>query len=183
MRFSTVAAALVPLAISCDGGLQPQVSSTSCPVGICGVVHFRGAVPESTDYVRVVVYDSVPHTLDGLIAFAGFSDPLPLGPDSAAYTCCITALRPGTYGWVLVVWKKLGLLTVNTAPALLEAAGSYLDPADTTKFGAVVVQASDGTRGIDIVADFGRMQGIGAFVPAGARGPRGTRGARGARGR
>lgn len=169
MRFPFLAAALVLLAVSCDGGLQPQVSSTSCAVGICGVVHFRGAVPESTDYVRVVVYDSVPRTLDGLIAFAGFSDPLPLGPDSATYSCCITALRPGSYGWVLVVWKKLGLLTVNTAPALLEAAGSYLDPADTTRFGTVVVPAQGGVQGIDIVADFGRMQGVGAFLPPAAR--------------
>ena len=116
-----------------------------------------------------MVYDSVPRTLDGLIAFAGFSDPLPLGPDSATYSCCITALRPGSYGWVLVVWKKLGLLTVNTAPALLEAAGSYLDPADTTRFGTVVVPAQGGVQGIDIVADFGRMQGVGAFLPPAAR--------------
>ncbi|HTT69464.1 MAG TPA: hypothetical protein VMF70_15675 [Gemmatimonadales bacterium] len=170
MRFPAVAAVLVPLAISCDGGLQPQVSSTSCPVGICGVVHFRGAVPDSTDYVRVVVYDSVPRSLDQLIAFAGFSDPLPLGPDSATYSCCITPLAPGAYAWVLVVWKKLGALDVNTAPYLLEAAGSYLDPADTTRLGVVVVPAQGGARGVDILADFGRMQSLGAFLsPAPAR--------------
>jgi len=168
MRFSTVAAVLVPLAISCDGGLQPQTASGSCPVGICGVVHFRGALPDSTDYVRVVVYDSVPRTLDQLIAFAGFSDPLPLGPATAAYTCCITPLAPGRYGWVLVVWKKLGVLDVTTAPALLEAAGSYLDPADTTRLGAVVVPAQGGVGGVDIVADFGRLQSLGAFLPPAA---------------
>lgn len=165
MRFPFLAAALVLLAVSCDGGLQPQVSSTSCAVGICGVVHFRGAVPESTDYVRVVVYDSVPRTLDGLIAFAGFSDPLPLGPDSATYSCCITALRPGSYGWVLVVWKKVGTLDVTTAPALLREMGAYLDPTDTTRFGTVVVPSGGGAGGVNIVADYGRMRSISDFFP------------------
>jgi hypothetical protein len=164
MRFSA-AALLVPLVLSCDGGLAPQAASTTCPAGICGVVHFRGAVPDSTDYVRVVVYDSIPRSLGQLLAFAGFSDPLPLGPDSARYACCITPLPPGPYAWVLVVWKKVGALDVNTAPALLQEAGSYLNPADTTQLGAVTVPASGGVAGINIVADFGRLQSISDFFP------------------
>jgi hypothetical protein len=167
MRFSA-AALLVPLVLSCDGGLAPQAASTTCPTGICGVVHFRGAVPDSTDYVRVVVYDSVPRSLGQLLAFAGFSDPLPLGPDSARYSCCITTLPAGSYAWVLVVWKKLGALDVNTAPALLEAAGSYQDPADTTRLGVVTVPANGGVTGVNIVADFGRLQSISAFFPPAA---------------
>ena len=165
MHLSAAAALLIPFALSCDGGLRPERATSTCPVGICGTVHLVGAVPDSTDYVRVAVYDSLPRTLDQLTAFAGFSDPLPLGPDTAQYTCCITPLAPGTYRWVLVVWKKVGALDVNSAPALLEAAGSYLDPADTTRFGAVVVPAGGGVGGVDIVADFGRMQSIAAFLP------------------
>lgn len=165
MRFSAAAALLLPLALSCDGGLKPLRTSTTCLVGICGAVRFVGAVPDSTDYVRVAVYDSVPRSLDQLIAFAGFSDPLPLGSGTAQYACCITPLAPGTYAWVLVVWKKVGVLDVNSAPALLEVAGSYLDPADTTRLGAVAVPAGGGAGGIDIVADFGRMQSIAAFLP------------------
>jgi hypothetical protein len=164
MRFSA-AALLVLLVLSCDGGLTPQTSSTTCAVGICGVVRFRGAVPDSTDYVRVVVYDSVPRNLSQLTSFAGFSDPLPLGPDSARYACCITPLPPGPYAWVLVVWKKVGALDVNTAPALLEAAGSYLDPADTTQLGVVTVPAGGGVGGVNMVADFGKLRSISAFFP------------------
>jgi hypothetical protein len=167
MRISA-AAVLLPLALGCDGGLQPERTATGCAVGICGVVHFRGAVPDSTDYVRVVVYQAVPDSLSQVAAFAGFSDPLPLGPDSAQYTCCITPLPPGAYAWVLVVWKKLGVLDVNTAPALLRAAGSYLDPADTTRLGVVTLPAGGAVGSVDIVADFGRLQSISAFFPPAA---------------
>jgi hypothetical protein len=161
------AAALLALAVlRCDGGLKPELSGSACPAGICGVVHFVGAVPDSTDYVRVVVYATFPDSLDQLTAFAGFSDALPLGADSVPYSCCITALPPGTYAWVLVVWKKVGELTVNTAPALLREIGAYLDPTDTTRFGAVVVPQGSGASGIDMVADFGRMRSISDFFPA-----------------
>jgi hypothetical protein len=171
MRFAPVAAVFLPLALACDGGLKPEPASTDCRVGICGTVHFRGALPDSTDYVRVVVYAFVPRTALELTAFAGFSDPLPVGADSAFYTCCITRLPPGPYGWVLVVWKKVGALDVNTAPALLREAGAYLDPADSTSFGTVVVPASGGVGGIDMVADFGRMRSISDFFPPAAAAP------------
>jgi hypothetical protein len=166
LRLAAAAAALAPLALSCDGGLKPEIASADCPVGICGVVHFRGAVPDSTDYVRVLVYATIPQSAAELINFVGFSDPLPLGTDSAHYTCCITRLPPGPYGWVLVVWKKLGILDPNSAPTLLREAGAYLDPADTTRFGTVVVPSSAGAGGIDMVADFGRMRSISDFFPA-----------------
>jgi len=168
MRCGAVAAVPLLLVLGCDAGLRPASVATSCPSGICGVVHFRGAVPDSTDYVRVVVYRAVPESLDQVIGFAGFSDPLPLGPATANYACCITPLAPGTYAWVLVVWKKVGPLDVNSAPSLLMAAGSYLDPADTTRLGAVTVPAGGGAGGVDIVADFGRMQSISAFFPPAA---------------
>ena len=164
MRFSA-AALLVISVVSCDGGLTPQITSTTCTVGICGVVRFRGAVPDSTDYVRVVVYDSIPRNVSQLAAFAGFSDPLPLGPDSARYTCCITVLPPGPYAWVLVVWKKIGALDVTTAPALLQEAGSYLNPADTTQLGVVTVSATGGVGGVNMVADFGHLRSISSFFP------------------
>jgi hypothetical protein len=169
MRLRLAAAAiLAPLALHCDGGLKPEIATTNCPAGICGVVHFRGAVPDSTDYVRVLVYATVPTTAAELTNFVGFSDPLPLGADSAFYTCCITPLQPGPYGWVLVVWKKLGVLNANTAPALLREAGAYLDPADTTRFGTVVVRGGTGAGGVDMVADFGKMRSISDFFPTGS---------------
>jgi len=166
MRLRLAAAiVLTPLALRCDAGLKPEIASTNCPVGICGTVHFRGAVPDSTDYVRVLVYASVPTTLAQLTSFVGFSDPLPLGADSAFYSCCITRLPPGRYGWVLVVWKKVGILDVTTAAALLREAGAYLDPADSARFGSVLVPSSTGAGGVDMVADFGKMRSISDFFP------------------
>lgn len=167
MRFP-VAAVLVLCALGCDAGLRPETPSTACPSGVCGVVHFLGAVPDSTDWVRIAVYQSVPDSLDQLLTFAGISDPLPLGPDSAIYRCCATPLAPGTYAWVLVVWKQRGALDATSAPALLRAAGWYDDPADSTRPGAVTVTAAAGTGGVTIVADFGRMRSLGDLLPPAA---------------
>ncbi len=167
MRFPAAAAVVLLGALGCDAGLKPEVPSAACTSGICGIVHFRGAVPDSTDYVRVAVYQVVPDSLDQLLSFAGFSDPLPLGPDSAIYTCCITPLAPGSYAWVLVVWKHLGPLDATTAPTLLRVAGSYLDPADSTRLGSVTV-GGGGSGGIDVVADFGKMRSVSDFFPPAA---------------
>ena len=179
IAISAVAAAvalLLPLVLGCDGGLKPETPSTNCPAGICGTVHFRGAVPDSTEWVRVVVYASVPKNASELTAFAGFSDVLPLSVGSAFYTCCITPLPPGSYGWVLVVWKKLGALVPTTAPDLLRELGAYQDAVDTTRFGTVVVPSDGGIGGIDIVADFGKMRSISDFFPSAGvvRAPRRT---------
>jgi hypothetical protein len=171
-RFSLACALVVVAGTACDGGLEPEAGSGPCPAGICGVVSFAGAVPESTDYVRVVVYRDFPTSIEQLTGFAGFSDPLPLGTDSARYRCCIFTLEPGSYAWVLVVWKKLGELNLTTAPDLLREIGSYLDASDTTRFGTVVVPASSGADGVNISADFGRMRSIAdLFPPATASAP------------
>ena len=166
MRLASLVALLLPLALGCDGGLKPEYTSTYCPTGICGTIHFRGAVPDSTEWVRVVVYAAIPTNASQLTAFAGFSDVLPLGVDSALYSCCIVPLAPGSYAWVIVVWKKLGALDVTTAPDLLREIGAYQDPADTTQFGAVGVPSGGGIGGIDMVADYGKMRSISDFFPA-----------------
>ncbi len=164
---STALALLLPLALGCDAGLKPEIASTYCPAGVCGTIHFKGAVPDSTDWVRVVLYPAVPESASQLTAFAGFSDVLPLGVDSTFYKCCLLRLPPGSYGWVIVVWKKLSdsALSVSTAPSLLREVGAYLDPADTTRFGTAVVVSGAGTGGIDIVADYGKMRSITDFFP------------------
>lgn len=170
---ATVPAAVLAILLcgiqACNDGLKPEPTTRDCPVGICGTVRFAGAVPDSTDYVRVVVYANVPTTPAELFSFAGFSDPLPLGVDSAFYTCCLTPLQPGTYRWVLVLWKKAGVLDPTTALDLLRETGSYRNPSDTTQLGAVAVTSGTGTPGIDIVTDFRRMRSISDFFPPGSR--------------
>lgn len=173
MRARIATLVVAALALGCDAGLKPEYPAGICTSGICGTIRFAGALPDSTDYVRVVVYADVPTSVNGLTAFAGLSDPLPLHTDSAHYTCCITRLPAGTYRWVLVVWKKVGVLTPANAADLLREAGSYRDPADTTRFGAVVVPATGGIGGIDIVADYGHLHSISDYFPtAGAAGRR-----------
>ena len=163
---ATIVTLLLPLALACDGGLKPEPAFANCPSGICGTVHFRGVVPESTQWVRVVVYANIPTSVTQLTSFAGFSDVLPLGADSAFYSCCLTSLPPGTYRWVLIVWQKVGALSQVTAPDLLREVGAYQDPADTTQFGTVVVQSGGGVGGVDMVADYGKMRSISDFFPA-----------------
>jgi hypothetical protein len=162
------AALLLPLTLSCDGGLKPETASTYCPTGICGTIGFRGAVPDSTEWVRVVVYPAMPTTANQLLTFAGLSDVLPLGVDSAFYSCCITPLAPGPYAWVLVVWKKVGVLDLTTAPDLLREVGAYQDPADTTRFGTAIVPGGGGIGRINIIADFGKMRSMADFFPPAA---------------
>ena len=174
MRLASAAVLLLPLALGCDGGLKPELTSAYCPTGICGTIHFLGAVPDSTEWVRVVVYASIPTNASQLTTFAGFSDVLPLGVDSARYSCCLLSLPAGTYAWVLVVWKKLGTLDVTTAPALLREVGAYQNPADTTQFGVVAVSSGGGIGGIDMVADYGKMRSISDFFPP-ASAPRSRR--------
>jgi len=175
-RAAAAAALLLALALGCDGGLQPETASANCPTGICGIIHFRGAVPDSTEWVRVVVYATAPTSASQLVSFAGLSDVLPLGVDSAFYSCCVAPLPAGSYAWVIVVWKKLGALDVNTAPDLLREIGAYPDPADTTQFGTVVVPGGGGAGGVNMTADYGRMRSISDFFPpaAATRAPRRT---------
>ena len=168
MRSQAAAALLALVAATCDGGLKPEPSTSYCGAGICGTVHFIGAVPDSTDWVRVVVYAAVPDSIGQLTQFAGFSDALPPAADTAPYACCITQLAPGAYGWVLVVWKKVGILTTSSAPALLREGGASLDPSVTTRFGAGVGPPTSGASGIDMVADYGHMRRISDFFPAAA---------------
>jgi len=171
---AAAAALLLPIVLGCDGGLRPETASANCPAGICGIIHFRGAVPDSTEWVRVVVYATAPTSASQLVQFAGLSDVLPLGVDSAFYSCCVAPLPAGAYAWVIVVWKKLGALDVNTAPDLLREVGAYADPADTTQFGTVVVPGGGGAGGVNMVADYGKMRSISDFFPpaAAAHAPR-----------
>lgn len=161
------ATALGIAVLACNGGLEPI---TRCaPVAqICGSLTFRGTVPDSTEWVRVVAYRIMPTTRTELFTFSGPSDPLPYRNPSAEYRL---PLSPGTYAWVLAVWKKLGTLAPDGSNAedLLREAGSYLDPADPTRFGPVTVPAS-GKTGINIVVDFDNMHRVSDFFPpAGAR--------------
>ncbi len=140
---------------ACNEGLQP---TPICPpgfVGICGIVTFQGALPESTQAVYVVAYHTFPHSRDSLFKFQpslALLQKLPLGGTAASYAIPV---EPGRYEWVVAVWQKQGFTLAN-ADSTLREAGYYRDPADASQPGVVDVgaQAPDS---IDFVIDFGQM--------------------------
>src|SRR5919106_2425976 len=89
--------------LGCDGGLQPVPEPTACPprhVGICGTVRFRGAIPDSTQAVYVIAYDTFPTSRDDLFKLKpgiALLQPLPLDDTTAFY---VVPLEPGRYEWV-----------------------------------------------------------------------------------
>ena len=155
-------AALVTLgALACNNGLQPVPVCPPGFVGICGTVAFRGAVPDSTQAVFIVAFDSFPQTLSDLFKFKPASPvQLPLDRPTFAYA---VPLPNGRYDWVLAVWQKVGTLTPQTAGTLLQETGFYRDASDTTKPGVVLV---DGTRtGVDFVIDFDNRHPVCSYFP------------------
>lgn len=159
-------AVLCLAALGCDGGLAPVASCSPGFTGICGTVRFRGAVPESTDVVLVVAYQTFPQSSAELFTFyprAPDSPPtLPYGDSIAAYALPVP---PGSYAWVLAVWKKLGTLTPATAESLLAESGFYRNPADTALPGSVVVPAGGARDAVDFTVDFDHRHPVSFWFP------------------
>jgi len=164
-----VAAALL---VACNGGLGPTPAPTSCPTnftGICGTVTIRGAIPETTEVVYVVAYQTFPQSRGELFDFFPRLPNQPATVSLADSTYFYTLGIPnGRYEWVLAVWKKKGNLTIANADSLLREAGYYKrSDADTSRFGAgIVVVNSIGTDSIDFVVDFTNMHPVSFYFPA-----------------
>ncbi len=158
--------------LACDGGLAPTPQSGGCPpgfTGVCGTVTFRGAVPDSTQVVYVVAYAQFPQTTTDLLTFTPLSPPVLDLPGTPADT--ITTYRlplpAGQYEWILAVWKKVGVLTLQNADSLLREAGYYRDRGNPALPG--VVNVSGGLDSIDFVVDFGNMHPVSFYFPPAAR--------------
>src|SRR5438105_2565914 len=129
MRRGVSRAALVTLgALACNNGLQPVPVCPPGFLGICGTVAFRGAVPDSTQAVFIVAFDSFPQTLSDLFKFKPAS-PVPLPRDRPTFKYAVP-LPNGRYQWVLAVWEKVGTLTPLTAgtAATSDVAGRFRLP-------------------------------------------------------
>ena len=155
--------------VACNEGLAPFPEPTTCPagfVGICGTLTFRGAVPESTDAVYVVAYQTLPQTRAELFSFQPpllLLQPLRLDTSSVFFT---VPLPDGRYEWVLAAWVKQGFTLAN-ADSTLREAGFYRGGADTTRFGSgIVVVSGTGTDSIDFVVDFTNMHPVSFYFPA-----------------
>jgi hypothetical protein len=159
-----VAAVIAVMPAACDGGLQPEPICAPSLVGLCGTLRFRGTIPDSTDNVFIAAYLSFPQTCTDLIA-----NRQPLIPGSVPYTDSIApysvALSPGTYQWVLAVWKKVGALQLNANDTtLLRVAGYYRNPADSTLPGSVTVPNGAAAGNIDFLVNFDSLRPATDFV-------------------
>lgn len=165
-RIAAVAlvAAGVGLALACGEGLEPEPICAPGLVGVCGTLRFRGAIPDSTDNVFIAAYATFPQTCIDLI-----NNRRPVIPGSVPYTDSAAAysvpLDPGTYHWLVAVWKKIGSLTLSPADtALLRVAGYYRNPSDSTQAGVLTVPAGAAAGDIDFVADFDSLRPATDFV-------------------
>ena len=155
---------LVAVVTACGGGLEPEPICAPTLVGLCGTLRFRGTVPDSTDNVFIAAYVTLPQTCTDLI-----NNRRPIVPGSVPYTDTAAAyglaLDPGTYHWVVAVWKKVGNLTVSPQDTtLLRVAGYFRSPADSTQPGTVTVPTGAAAGDIDFVANFDSLRPATDFV-------------------
>lgn len=163
-RVAAVVLSMAGAVTSCDAGLQPEPICAPDLIGVCGTIHFRGTIPDSTDNVFVAAYATFPQTCNDLII-----NRQPFIPASVPYTDSAAeysvVLPPGAYAWVLAVWKKVGTLTLTPADtALLRVAGYYRNPADSTQSGVVTVPNGGAAANIDFRAEFDSLRPATDFV-------------------
>ncbi|HEX4574602.1 MAG TPA: hypothetical protein VH158_05675 [Gemmatimonadales bacterium] len=151
--------------VGCNEGLRPTIG---CP-GICGTVTYAGQLPDSlkdsTDAVFVLTYRTFPQAPTDLFTFQPIPPPtVPAGGLPHRYAL---PLPPGTYEWVLAVWKKKSAeaLSAQNADTLLREVGFYRDDGDTTRRGTGVVLVRTGTDSINFVIDFSNMHRICTYFP------------------
>jgi hypothetical protein len=164
LRPAGLLAAALAATFACDGGLEPEPICAPGLVGVCGVIRFRGTIPESTDKLFVAAYATFPQTCNDLIF-----NRQPLLPGSVPYTDSLVPysvpLPPGGYEWVLAVWKKLGDLHGDARDTtLLRVAGYYRDPEDTTRPGAVLVPSGGVVGDVDFGVNFDSLRPATDFV-------------------
>ena len=163
-RVGGVAVVVAGWLTACDAGLAPEPICAPGLVGVCGTIHFRGTIPDSTNAVFVAAYLTLPQTCNDLInnRRPAVPGPVPYTDSAAAYSM---TLDPGTYHWIVAVWKKVGMLQLSAADtALLRVAGYYRNPADTTQPGVVTVPQRAAAGDVDFVANFDSLRPATDFV-------------------
>lgn len=149
---------------ACGGGLQPEPICAPSLVGLCGRLRFQGTAPANTENVFVAAYLSFPQSCTDLI-----NNRQPVIPGSVPFTDSAAdysiPLAPGTYHWVLAVWKSPGPLTLTPADTqYLRVAGFYRSPADSSQPGSVVVPNGAAAGDVNFVVHFDSLRPATDFV-------------------
>src|SRR6266496_178204 len=163
-RSAAALATVLAAVLACDAGLEPEPICARGLVGLCGTIHFRGTIPDSTDNVFAAAYATFPQTCNDLIF-----NRQPFIPSSVPYTDSVAQygipLPADHYAWVLAVWKKVGALALSARDtALLRVAGYYRDPADSTQPRAVTVTSGPAIGDVDFRVDFDSLRPATDFV-------------------
>src|SRR6266536_1055727 len=142
-RSAAALAAVLAAVLACDAGLEPEPICARGLVGLCGTIHFRGTIPDSTDNVFAAAYAIFPQTCNDLIF-----NRQPFIPSSVPYTDSVAQygipLPADRYAWVLAVY--------------------YRDPADSTQPRAVTVTSGPAIGDVDFRVDFDSLRPATDFV-------------------
>lgn len=141
-------AALVGLVgFACTDGLEPVPFQ-----GISGTVRFVGTVPDSTEWVRLVVFRQLPQQPLDLLGFAAFTDTLALSGGNTTY---LLNLDTGDYAWIPLVWKRQD---APLAPEALRVIGWYTSGAGPFDSPVPVGVARNAeTADVDLTGDFDQL--------------------------
>ena len=150
---------ILSFAASCDDhGLAPP----SPYEGIAGRITYKGAWPDTTEWVRLAVFKKLPATvLDIPLNPPLFSDTLPRFVDSHDYQLDVP---PGTYEWVVLAWKPLKRLPASDFSGL-DTLGMYAVPGTLDQPRAISVPEEGQLSGVDIEADFARLVPVSPILP------------------
>lgn len=114
---------------------------------IRGRINYQGAWPENTELMAIAGYEQRPLSiLEFITDLVVINIGLPLEVDSFDYKL---AVPPGTYGYLVVLWKARGTSFIE-----FEELGFHETERGSGIPGLVTVAQDDTVRGVDIFVDF-----------------------------
>ncbi len=114
---------------------------------IRGRIHYTGPWPENTEFMAIAAYKRRPQNLLDYLDVAAINVGLPHNVETYDYRL---PTPPGTYGYVVVLWKGRG-----TSLLEFEEVGFYETEPGSGKPGSVTVALGDTLRHVDVFVDFG----------------------------
>ena len=111
---------------------------------IRGRITYRNPAPEDTEIMAVAAYRQRPRNLLDYLDVAAISVGLPLDVEAYDYRL---AVSPGTYGYIVVLWKGTGTSLFD-----FKEVGFYQSAPGVP--GSVTVAKGDTVRGVDILVEF-----------------------------
>ena len=116
---------------------------------LSGTITYAGPWPGNTELIGVAAYENRPVNLIDFFSVASLNISLPLHVDAHDYRL---AVPPGTYRYVVVLWKARG-----TSIFAFRELGFFAVQPGSGMPGEVTVAQGDTARSVDIQVDFARV--------------------------